>query len=776
MIYKILKKDFAKKKIINSAVFLFIMLSALLMAAGTNMLIELSNSLDYLFEEASAPHFVQYHSGRIDQNEIDQWSAENSLIEKQQTGEMINIEGSNIFINSSESEKDTVMEMAFVKQNESFDFLLDLNNQKIELDKGEIAVPIYYMQKRNLSAGDQLIIKNERQELSFTIKNFVRDVQMNPSIISSKRFVVSESDFETLKNNFGELEYLISFQLNNIEQLNNFSNQYSSSNLPQKGPTIDIELLQLLNSLTDGLIAAVVILISILLNLIALLCLRFIIILTIEEDYKDIGVMKAVGIFQSDIKKIYLSKYIIIALTASLSGYLLSLLVNKVFSKNIMLYIGSAPKTFTQSILALISALLIALIVIGFSLIILRRLAKISAVEAMRMGSTVNTISNKSRFSLFKNNIIPTNIFLGIRDVLIRFKLYAILFFVFILSTFIIILPMNFLNTISSSEMVSYMGMVKSDIIMDLRQSDNIQERFKEIQDYLKNDPDVEKYNSYITSKFEIINADGYRENIYVETGDFSVFPIDYIAGSAPLLDNEIALSYLSAEEQSKNVGDTLELIIDQVSRTMIVTGIYQDITNGGKTAKADIRPDYETAVWYNINLNVNKNIKDKVTEYENNFNEVKIYDIGDYFIQTFGTTIDQLTLLMFTAVIIALLVTVLITSLFLKTLIAKDRSQIAIKKSIGISEKDIKIEYLTKSLVILNTAIIIGTIISNTLGQKIVSTALSIIGAPRIEFVINPLEAYILSPLIMITAVTVTALLSIKSIKEFSISDINAE
>jgi len=775
MIFKILKRDLLKKKVIISAVFIFIMISALLMAGGSRMIIELNNSLDYLFEKSSAPHFVQYHSGKIDQQEIESWSADNDLIKKEQTGAMLNIDGSRIFINS-QSEKDTVMEMAFVKQNKSFDFLLDLNNRPIELNAGEIAVPIYYMQKRDLEIGDRITIRDEQSEYNLIIKNFVRDVQMNPSIVSSKRFVVSDSDFESLRNNFGELEYLISFQLNNLEDLNEFSREYNSSNLPQKGPTIDIELLKLLNSLTDGLAAAVLIMISILLNIIALLCLRFIIILTIEEDYKDIGVMKAVGINKKDVKKIYLSKYILISFTAALTGYLLSIFISRLFSQNIMLYIGTAPKTLLESALVFGAALLTALVTALFSFFVLRRMDRVSAVEAMSFGSRAEAAADKSRFSLYKNKLLPAEVFLGLRDILIRYRLYAVLFMVFILTTFIIIVPLNFLNTLNSPSMITYMGMAESDIIIDLRQSDNIRERFENMKDYLAEDDEVEKYAPYVTSKFEIINQQGYAESIFLETGDFTVFPTEYLRGSAPILENEIALSYLSSEEMDKDIGDMVELLIDGEKREMIVTGIYQDITNGGRTAEADIDPNYETASWYNINVDVEGDIQKKLLEFEDLFDEAKVTDIRGYFNQTFATTVEQLNLLTISAVIIALLVTVLITSLFLKMLTAKDRSQIAVKKAIGISEKKIKTEYLSKALFILVTAIVIGTFTANTLGEKAVSTALSLIGASQIDFVINPLQAYFLTPLLMIGLVVFSALYSIRSIRDFTAADINLE
>jgi len=39
---------------------------------------------------------------------------------------------------------------------------------------------------------------------------------MNPSIVSSKRFVISNEDLERLKRNLGEREYLIEFQLTDV--------------------------------------------------------------------------------------------------------------------------------------------------------------------------------------------------------------------------------------------------------------------------------------------------------------------------------------------------------------------------------------------------------------------------------------------------------------------------------------------------------------------------------------------------------------------------------
>jgi len=776
MILKILKHDLLKKKIITFAVFIFIVLSALFMAAGSNMLITLNDSVDYLFEKAAIPHFVQYHSGAIDPEMIKSWSQENPNVKSQQNSEMINIPGSEIFINGQQPETETVMDIGFLKQNQNFDFLLNLNNEIISVNQGEIAVPIYYMQRRDLSVGDRLFIQNEQFKMDFTIKEFVRDAQMNPSIISSKRFVINSADFEEMKNQIGEIEYLISFQLNDPAKISEFTNQYTQSELPEKGPAVDYKIFKLFNSLTDGLIAAVIILISLLLNIIALLCLRFIILLTIEEDYKEIGVMKGIGITARDIKKIYLSKYIFIALSGTVVGFLIYLASRKLFLQNILLYTGEAPKSAVQILLPLITSIMIGGVVIVFAYIILRRFNKISPVEAIRMGQRTNSNYNIRRLSLAEKKLLNANIFLGLRDVLLRFRLFIILFVVFILTTFIIIVPLNFLNTIKSSEFVSYMGVAESDIIMDLRYSEGIRDNFEEIKTYLENDPDVTNHASFVTSQYKIINQEGLTENIYVQTGDFSEFNLDYLAGVRPLAANEIALSYLSASELKKDVGDEVPLIIEEERREMVITGIYQDITNGGRSAKANIPADYQNATWYNIFVNVNSDINNKINEYEAVFDNTKIIDQKGYLEQTLGDTIKQLNILTIAAIIIAAVVTILITSLFLKTLIARDIAQIAIMKSIGTSIDSIKIQYITKALFVLILAIIIGTIAANILGEQLLTIILSFLGASRIEMIINPFRSYLLSPLIMILIVVLTTLLSISSIKKINLSDIKVE
>ncbi|MBW8348764.1 FtsX-like permease family protein [Bacillus sp. IITD106] len=778
MLIKMLKKDFLKNKVITAALFIFIVLSALLVASGTNMITELTNSLNALFTKSSAPHFVQMHAGTVNHSEIDAFAAENNLVKNHQVVEMLLIDGRNIdFGNRDTTETNSIMDHYFVKQNHSFDLLLNLESEEIQVSPGEIAVPIYFMQKENIAIGDKIRISTNNFNKEFIVVDFVRDVQMNPSIIHSKRFVVSEADLALLKKNIGQVEYLIEFQLNDVKKLSTFRNEYQSANLPQKGPNIDYPLFKTLNAITDGIVSAVMIFVSILLNMIALLCIRFTILAAIEEDYREIGVMKAIGISLRDIKKIYVLKYIVLAASASAVGYGASLFINHLFTANMMLYMGTGEKSMLLKIIPFITVIVIFFMIVFFCMFILRRFNKISAIEALRLENMNETGKNRKRLVLHRNSLVNIHVFLGLRDILGRLNMYRLLFFMFFICAFIIIVPVNFLNTIQSPDFIKYMGVERSDIRIDLPQSDYAESDFENILSHIANDPDVEKFAPLVTSQFKVINSEGTEENITIETGDFSVFSLEYLKGHAPTRHHEIALSYLNSEELKKNVGDTLRIYMDGQEMKMVVSGIYQDVTNGGRTAKALFPPNGKSILWYKVSVDVKPNVSihEKIKVYGKAFYPAKVTDLQGYANQTFGNTIDQLRLFTTIAIIISICISVLITSLFLKMLMAKDYTQISIMKSIGFSAKQIRIQYVTRTLFVLVVGIILGTIISNTIGQWIVSALLSFMGASEITFSIDPVKAYIVCPLILIVTVVISTLLSTVTIKKSSIASLGA-
>ena len=108
--------------------------------------------------------------------------------------------------------------------------------------------------------------------------------------------------------------------------------------------------------------------------------------------------------------------------------------------------------------------------------------------------------------------------------------------------------------------------------------------------------------------------------------------------------------------------------------------------------------------------------------------------------------------------------------------LVAKDNNDIAVLRSLGFALSKIKLKYVVMSLIILVVGVAAGTVLSNTLGSLLVSSIMSTFGASSIVFVIDPVQAYILCPVLLAGTIVLTAWISIQSIKETSISKMIVE
>ena len=350
MILRMVKKDFIRNKATILTLFLFIFLSSLFASAGSFMAAELTGAVKYLFEKSEVPHLVQMNSGEIDKAAVSRFVSESRYVKEVQIVEMISMGSRNILFNGKkENGQNDVMDISLVRQNKDFDFLLTLDNSPVYVDKGKIAVPVYYMQKENLKKGDKIRIYDGDFGTDLIISDFIRDAQMNPAIIHSKRFVINDEDFHSIRTKAGKSEQLLEFQLDDISSLGEFRTEYSKAPFHLNGSVIDHSLFILLNSITDGITTV--------------LCLSFTVLASIEEDYREIGTMKAIGIKNTDIKKIYAAKYGVISALGCASGYLLSVFLKDFLLSDMSLYMGKAPSGAAEYIFAAFTSLLIFFII-----------------------------------------------------------------------------------------------------------------------------------------------------------------------------------------------------------------------------------------------------------------------------------------------------------------------------------------------------------------------------------------------------------------------------
>lgn len=768
MYYRIIRNDISASKLVTFTTMIFVAAAAMLVSLAAILVVHLSGAIDTMMTKAETPHFMQMHSGDLDHARLAAFAEQNRNVEKFQVVEFLNMDGSRIRF-GDRSLAGSVQDNGFITQSGKFDYLLDLEGHIIRVSDGELYVPVSYMKDGTAKIGDKAMIAGNE----LTVAGFLRDSQMNSTLASSKRFLLSAHDFEALKG-LGNIEYLIEFRLKDMTKLGEFETVYASSGLEANGPTITYPLFRTINALSDGMMIGVILLVSVLVVAIALMCIRFTLLAKIEDDYREIGVMKAIGLRLSDIKKIYVAKYTVIAAAGCMAGLLLAFLLQDMLLANIRLNMGESEQGSYASLFGMIGILLVFAAILAYVSGVLRRFRKISAAEAIRAGTSPELTAGARRLTLSGNRLLSTNVFLGVKDVLARKKLYITNLAVLMISVFIMIVPQNLYHTISSKSFSEYMGIGNSDMRIDIQQTDRMSEKAADIVKTMSGDSAISNYAVLTTQSFQARMEDGSEERLKVELGDHSVFPVQYAEGRAPAAEDEIALSVLNASELSKQVGDPLTLLVEGKERKLRISGIYSDITNGGKTAKAVFTDRSAAVMWYVISAELTDRalVDSKVSEYAGRFEYAKVSDIDEYMAQTYGPTISAVEKAAYSAIAIALIITGLITLLFMKMLVAKDKYSIAVLKAFGFTSSDLTAQYVSRAVFVLIVGMILGTLLANTLGESLAGVMISSFGASAFQFTAHPLSAYLLSPLLMIGMVLLATRIGISGAGRIHISE----
>jgi putative ABC transport system permease protein len=456
-----------------------------------------------------------------------------------------------------------------------------------------------------------------------------------------------------------------------------------------------------------------------------------------------------------EIKRIYMAKYAATAIIGGALGFALSLAVRGPLLTSIRLYYGEGGNAAISLAVGAVGVIAVCLIIICYVSHVLNRFKRISPAEAVRFGTVSEKSVSVKRMRLTNNRIPSVNVFLGLKDVLSRKRLYVTMLVTIVAAAFIMILPLNLLSTMKAPEFVQMMGNPESNLLVNARQP------LDEMAAKMQSDPRIVRWGTYETKSIGALAADGTRTRMQVDTGDHAAFPVLYAEGHAPAEAYEIAMSQSLAEELGKRMGDEITLFPAGAERTFTICGIYGELNNGGKTAKTT--PDAlgaDEPVRYALLAVTIAGVSERAIadEYAEAFPFARVIDMERNTSQTLGPTITAVGLAAMVAAAAGLALTALITLLFMKMLVAKDRFQIAAMRSFGFTNADIRVQYMTRSVAILVLGCVLGTFLANTLGQALVGAFLSSLGAAAFQFQSNTLLAYILCPLALLAcALTAT-------------------
>jgi putative ABC transport system permease protein len=313
------------------------------------------------------------------------------------------------------------------------------------------------------------------------------------------------------------------------------------------------------------------------------------------------------------------------------------------------------------------------------------------------------------------------------------------------------------------------------DILIDIDLGENLENRYEVIKKLIKEDADIKEYKEFRRVRVETINSEDKLMNLHVDCGTYAGKELKYLVGTAPSKGNEIALSKLNADEIGKNAGERIILRFNNMEKKFVISGIYQDVTSGGCTAKAIYSFAGVDAEKYQFTINLTDGVDagEKASQWSDKVGAgYDIESMEEFINQTLGSALRQVEVVTIAVVVIGILLAALIVVLFMKLRLAKDVAQIAAMKAIGFTNSDVKKQYLYKILMVSIGGIFTGTLISNLLGESIASEALSMagLGISRITFIINPWTAFVILPMVLLAVAVGMTWISTRQIGEYNI------
>lgn len=787
MYLKLLKNDFKKNPGNHLILLLFMSLSVALAVSVFLMLVQLFTSISTMYETAKPPHFLQMHKGEMRQADIDDFNRSYPGMKHWQTVPMIDVYGDALTVLKKEEEQKFTLEecrldISLVKQNEEYDVLLDEERNILHLQQGEIGVPVILLEQYPIAIGDEICLHMQNEEKHFTVTEYVYDGQMNSTLCSSTRFLISEEDFDALFGKAGETEYLIEAYFDDPGMATLYQTAYEQSekNLPKEGQAITYTLIFLLSALTDIMMAMVFFLIGILLIVVSLICLRYTILAKIEEDMKEIGTMKAMGIPGKGICNLYLREIQILMGIGCVIGYVTALLA-------VTFLTGHMNRTFGKNrngIGIYIAAIVICFLVYGMILLftkkVLGRLRKVTVVDILVTEKGFGK-EEKTRDGLHKSSRLPVNLLIGLHEVR---NGYGIIFSLLLIVTLLVTVPYRMVKTMEDKEFATYMGSAICDVMIEIEKGEGLEERKLTAERLLLSEEEkgyVSDFKILRRVRLQAKDSEGELQGIHIDTGKQAGEGIQYLSGNRPETEKELALSVLMSEQLGKKEGDTVTLFWNEQAQEFVISGVYQDVTSGGRTAKAMYDfPDVEAEQYgFEVNFGKADESRERITSWREALgNGCVVEYMEDFIAQTLGGVTAQIRQASLTAFGIGICLIGMIVMLFMKLRIAREGRMLAGKKAIGIPFSAICRQEVYPVLIAGGLGIVAGMVLTAVLGDKVFSALFSImgLGMEQIEFAPMSVMMYGFIVILLLAVLGLISLVSCRTIKIMEVTEYFSE
>ena len=783
MFWRILKKDLKRKKTMNIILLLFVVLCSMFAAASVNNIIAVVGGLDYYFEKAELGDYFIIERSTGGEDTISKILKHSENVSGYRTYNVVNASCDDLKTDSGKlmefSNIALICDINNTKQN-----FFGMDNEVItDVENGKVYITGSVPKREGVKIGERFYVELGDTKLPLEVAGFAKDALLGSEMMGNPRLLINSADFETLTAD----ETIHTYSCGHVYDIDTDNAAALESELNEQNGMLfsgDRDLIKM-TYIMNMLVAAIILVVSAGLLIVSFVVLRFTIRFTIAEEFREIGVMKAIGLNNSSIRMLYLVKYLGITLAGAVIGYFGSVpfgnLLLKSVSENMVLGNDNGM------IIGVVCCIAVVLIIMLFGWSSTRRIEKLSAIDAVRSGQTGERFRKRSLLSLGKSKFGSTG-FLALNDVTSEPKQYGMLTAVFAICTALVMILAVTANTLDSGSLLYLLSMTESDVYLTdssrameiIAGTKTICETEDEIADILtENDMPG---NVYLEDwyKLPVTAKNGSFQINFLKCADTVTTDYDYTDGSAPMKPDEIAVTKQISKKLGAEIGDRVTVKIGGEEREFIITAYFQCFNNLGECARfhqdVEIADTLMTSSFsYQITFDDHPDkavIEERIEKLKDIFDNQNIFDTKGFVKDCMGVG-DMIAAVKNLVLMLSLIIIILLAVLMERSFISKERSEIALLKAVGFDSGSVILYHTMRFGITVIIAIVTASALLMPLTKLIMDPLFGMMGAiDKIEYQFNVLEIFGAYPVIIFCVTVLSAALTALYTKAIKSSD----
>ena len=638
--------------------------------------------------------------------------------------------------------------------------IYDENDKLIKdfkLNEGEIIVPVSFKSLYNTEIGDAVTLElhgweqEEKTHHTYKIAAYMEDPYMGSSVMGIKTLLLCEEDIASLceKDFIKEGNALIfSVHKNKDSKMSDaeFEAKLNRETSYASYTWITLTKAQAYNYMTmiTNIFAGILVAFIVMLVVATIIVLSHNISSSIEHDFVNLGILKAVGMTNNKIRISIMLGYLFAGLVGANIGVPVSIpfisAINKLIRPVIGLYPESKPALF-ETIISLVVIFVVVTIFIAIKLIKISRITPVSAINGGR-----KDVHFSSLFKLpISKKMLGTS--LAYRQLVSGKKQYIGAVLITAILTLFMVMISDMSIYFSDEDKINDMfAPVEYDMYTYATSDEEWEENLADAEAIIANHTDYRRF--MYTSRYLLLDD----TQIWCGINSEPDYVKSVYEGRTCTYDNEIVITEYMTENYGIEIGDEVTISLDGKSADYIVSGYYQCTNDVGKNITMSLEgyyrlvgePEEGARLNYVYDLEDDEAAEAIYEEITAKYSEDEVefgYDTDFSGDDTIVFALYGVTILIYilSGIFVAITVVLVCAKIF-----AKEKQDYGIYKAMGFTSARLRRQFAVRFVICAFIGAVLGIICTLLFADDILSVILKMFGMYNFSSSLNIVAAII--------------------------------